>query len=224
MTKIIDCTIRDGGHLNGWNFSDEFVFSSYAAACDIGADYFEIGYRYKNHDPSWEKWARVNEKIISQFPTLNPKLMIMAHATKSDPEDFIGGNYAVRVATRTDVLKQGMEFCENLSEKGYEVFLNLTEALRHDFNQLNNWHRKDIPICIADSLGEMTPDDVVRLADKLQDFEKLCFHAHGKNALVNTLKAIELGFYSVDAAQNTANDNLDIYSLLRSISSLSNVS
>jgi isopropylmalate/homocitrate/citramalate synthase len=136
----------------------------------------------------------------------------MAHATKSDPNDFTGGDYAVRVATRANTLQQAFEFCENLSEKGYEVFLNLIEALQHDFNQLQNWHRKDIPICIADSLGEMTPDDIERLANKLHGFEKIGFHAHGQNALANTLKAIELGFYSVDGGTN---NNLAIEELYK---------
>ena len=24
-TKLLDCTIRDGGYINNWNFSDDFV-------------------------------------------------------------------------------------------------------------------------------------------------------------------------------------------------------
>ena len=44
MTKILDCTIRDGGHLTGWNFPDELVTASFEAASKSGIDYFEIGY------------------------------------------------------------------------------------------------------------------------------------------------------------------------------------
>ena len=43
MTKILDCTIRDGGHLNGWNFTDACVRASYFAAIKAGVDYNEIG-------------------------------------------------------------------------------------------------------------------------------------------------------------------------------------
>ena len=40
MTKIIDCTIRDGGHINGWNFSEKFVQSLYDTAVISNIDYF----------------------------------------------------------------------------------------------------------------------------------------------------------------------------------------
>ena len=32
MTKILDCTLRDGGHVNKWNFSDECIISTLKAA------------------------------------------------------------------------------------------------------------------------------------------------------------------------------------------------
>jgi 4-hydroxy 2-oxovalerate aldolase len=43
--KIVDCSIRDGGHLNKWHFSPQCVRASYFAALKAGVDYFEIGYR-----------------------------------------------------------------------------------------------------------------------------------------------------------------------------------
>lgn len=43
--KIVDCTIRDGGFLNNWEFADNCVKSSYLAVLRGGVDYFEIGYK-----------------------------------------------------------------------------------------------------------------------------------------------------------------------------------
>jgi len=37
--KIVDCTIRDGGLVNNWDFSVEFVQSLYASLNDAGVDY-----------------------------------------------------------------------------------------------------------------------------------------------------------------------------------------
>ena len=42
--KVIDCTVRDGGLMNKWQFTDEFVRHVYTALCDAGVDYMEIGY------------------------------------------------------------------------------------------------------------------------------------------------------------------------------------
>ncbi len=43
--KVIDCTIRDGGLMNDWKFSDEFVKAVYEALVAAGVDYMEIGYK-----------------------------------------------------------------------------------------------------------------------------------------------------------------------------------
>ena len=43
-TKLIDCTIIDGGHLNNWYFSLDCVRDSYNTACMSNIDFFEIGH------------------------------------------------------------------------------------------------------------------------------------------------------------------------------------
>ena len=45
QTKIVDCTIRDGGLVNNWDFSVEFVQNLYAGLNEAGVDYMEIGYK-----------------------------------------------------------------------------------------------------------------------------------------------------------------------------------
>ena len=42
--KVIDCTVRDGGLMNKWQFSEDFVRSVYHALGKAGVDYMEIGY------------------------------------------------------------------------------------------------------------------------------------------------------------------------------------
>ena len=39
-TKILDCTIRDGGHLNNWNFSIDCVKDIYNTAIKSGINFF----------------------------------------------------------------------------------------------------------------------------------------------------------------------------------------
>ena len=48
MTKILDCTLRDGGHVNNWKFSDECIIASLKAAELAGVDFFEVGYFFLN--------------------------------------------------------------------------------------------------------------------------------------------------------------------------------
>ena len=44
-TKILDCTLRDGGYYTNWDF-DKNLVDTYIKACnDLPIDYLEVGYR-----------------------------------------------------------------------------------------------------------------------------------------------------------------------------------
>ena len=43
--ETLDCTIRDGGYLNNWKFSDEQVVNCFRAGSESGFDYVELGFR-----------------------------------------------------------------------------------------------------------------------------------------------------------------------------------
>ncbi|MCU7807266.1 MAG: nucleoid-structuring protein H-NS, partial [Candidatus Thiodiazotropha sp. (ex Semelilucina semeliformis)] len=41
--KVLDCTIRDGGLINNYHFTDDFVKAVYRAGCDANVDIIELG-------------------------------------------------------------------------------------------------------------------------------------------------------------------------------------
>ena len=43
--KVVDCTIRDGGLVNNFGFTDEFVRELYKTNVEAGVDYMEFGYK-----------------------------------------------------------------------------------------------------------------------------------------------------------------------------------
>lgn len=43
--KVVDCTLRDGGLVNDFYFTDEFVKGLYRANIKAGVDYMEFGYK-----------------------------------------------------------------------------------------------------------------------------------------------------------------------------------
>ena len=217
MTKILDCTIRDGGHLNGWNFTDACVKASYFAAIKAGADYFEIGYRFENPKPEWGKFAKCDDDyIFSLFkPNKKCKISVMIDAGKSTLNDFkdcrenLTPISLVRVATYPQKLDIAFELCEGLKQKGYEVFLNLmaiSEYTDDDFNKIKSWKNKEKidAICFADSFGSFVPDDILKFQKILKEigFKNICFHSHNnlQLAFANSIKAIENDFYCVDAS------------------------
>ena len=55
--KVLDCTLRDGGYYNNWNFSIQLINKYLKVMSDIKVDYVEIGFR------SMEKKEFSEEKL-----------------------------------------------------------------------------------------------------------------------------------------------------------------
>ncbi len=76
--KVLDCTIRDGGLINNYHFSDDFVKAIYAATAAAGVDYMEIGKKLCESDEyTREKYGKATSatKTISRVLS-NPTKVI----------------------------------------------------------------------------------------------------------------------------------------------------
>jgi len=214
-TKILDCTIRDGGHLNNWNFDEDFVKSAYDTASASGIDFFETGYRNKISAKNSGKFMRCEDDFLFSFLNLNEKckLGVMADTGKSGLEDFkdckenLTPVKFVRVSTYPDKIFEAFELCKGLADKGYEVFLNLMAISKYsekNYEILQNFGQKNCikSLYFSDSFGALFPSDIEKIYKNLiaAGFEKISFHAHNnlQLAFANTLKAVELNFYSTD--------------------------
>ena len=43
--KLIDCTLRDGGYYNSWDFSSELINDYLQVMSELPVDYVELGFR-----------------------------------------------------------------------------------------------------------------------------------------------------------------------------------
>ena len=44
--KILDCTLRDGGYYNNWNFKNDLIEEYLLTMKNLDIDYVEIGFRF----------------------------------------------------------------------------------------------------------------------------------------------------------------------------------
>lgn len=144
--ELIDCTIRDGGYLNNWNFSDQEVLDCYKAVSKCDFSYFEVGFRSNDKLlPGKGKWCYCQEDDInhlaSQFK--GAKICVMAKMGTVTIDDFIEKKLSnvdlVRVLVpRCNIIdsEKISEYCEKdlidardfsikLINLGYEVCINL---------------------------------------------------------------------------------------------------
>lgn len=217
MVKILDCTVRDGGHITNWEFEDDFVWNLIDYAVQKGIEYLEIGYRNHFDNENKGRFYNCSPAFLKRFKSYKKELQIgiMTDTKRFSPEDFPGADkdYAdfVRIATRPDRIEETFNAAQQLHNLGYKVFIQLMDVSNieeNGFAQLFCMQNKGIleSIYFADSYGILTPDDIENYYNKLKvlGFEKISFHAHNQNgmALENTLRAIKLGAYSVDVSRN----------------------
>ena len=217
MVKILDCTIRDGGYETNWEFEDGFVSGLFEFARENNVTYIEIGYRNHIDNEGKGRFYKCNQELLKRFYNQKGDLQlgVMTDAKRFSiedfacaPEDFVD---FVRVATRPDKIGKTLEIAEELQSRGYRVFVQLMDISSVDadgYLKLFAWENKQIleSLYFADSYGKLCPDEVEQYFNKLKilGYEKISFHAHNNNgqALKNTLKAINLGAYSVDVSKN----------------------
>jgi 4-hydroxy 2-oxovalerate aldolase len=213
--KIIDCTIRDGGHLNGWNFSTDFVAKVVSALSETNIHCIEVGYvSTPGSFPGAGKWRYSTEKDLrAVVPSdVQCKIAVMGDIGKIRKEDFLPKDESivdvVRLAFYPGHAEEAVGLGHELLDMGYEVYLNMMGIVCYTQPQLEEAIRLlfdcRVPnVVVSDSFGSLLPSqvrDLVRLFAKGTG-KKIGYHAHNnlEMAFANSMAAVEAGASSIDA-------------------------
>ncbi len=217
--KVIDCTVRDGGLMNKWQFSDAFVKNVYNSLADASVDYMEIGYLSSADafDPKeFGPWKFCHEKdlrkIIGQGEK-RIKLSAMADIGRIAMDDIPLAEDSsldmIRIACYVHQTDAAIELAHHCQEKGYETTINLmavsTVGLRELNECLEDLNKSSVPIVyLVDSFGAFYSEDIDTLAKKY--VERLPgkvigahFHNNQQLAFANTISGIINGVNFLDA-------------------------
>lgn len=219
--KVIDATLRDGGLVNDFYFSDEFVKALYLANLRAGVDYMEFGYKASKEmfDPNkFGKWKFCNDDDIQAIVGENVtdlKIAVMADVGRCEKKDFLKKADSpidlVRVATYLNTIPAAVDMIEDAANKGYEVSCNIMAISNTQEGDLRT--ALDIlgqtPVnvfYIVDSFGALYPEQVARLTDIYMNAaekygKKVGIHAHNNQqlAFANTIEAVGDGVDWLDA-------------------------
>ena len=133
---LLDCTLRDGGYVNDWNFGHANLISIYERLAASGVDYTEVGFlddrRPFDINRSIFPDTSCIRKIFGSAKLRPSKVCAMidygtcAIENLEPPE--VSGIDAIRVIFKQHKLKEAMEFCAKVKALGYEVFSQLRRA------------------------------------------------------------------------------------------------
>lgn len=220
--KVVDCTLRDGGLVNNFEFTDAFVKALYLANIKAGVDYMEFGYKASKEifDPkAFGKWKFCDEKDIRAIVGDNKtdlKISVMADVGRTDfKKDILPKKDSVidmvRVATYINTIPAAIEMIEDAKKKGYEVTVNIMAVSKvHDeelVSGLTLLAQSSVDVIyLVDSFGAFFPEQVERLSGIYLDIaakydKKIGIHAHNNQqlAFANTIEACSLGVSYLDA-------------------------
>lgn len=220
--KVLDCTLRDGGLVNNFGFTDEFVKDLYIANIKAGVDYMEFGYKASTDifDPDkFGKWKFCKEKdirgIVGDNKT-NLKLAVMADVGRTNYKDDILNRKdsvidMVRVATYINTIPEAIAMIEDAKKKGYETTVNIMAVSKVRDEELDEGlemlAKSGVDaIYLVDSFGAFYPEQIIRLSDKYlnvaEKYKKsIGIHAHNNQqlAFANTIEALSVGVSYLDA-------------------------
>jgi 4-hydroxy 2-oxovalerate aldolase len=218
-SKIIDCTIRDGGLVNNWDFSIEFVQDLYNGLSASGVEYMEIGYKNSPKllnatEPN--PWRFLDDNFLKEIIPEKKftKLSALVDIGRVDPEDILPREQSVldmiRVACYIREVDKGLELVKMFHDLGYETSLNIMALSSVPENQLIQAFElvKESPVdvvYIVDSFGSLDPADIEHQVKKFQAMipnKQLGIHTHNNMqlAFANTLTAMRNGVTFLDAS------------------------
>ncbi|MGN0334123.1 MAG: aldolase catalytic domain-containing protein [Lachnospiraceae bacterium] len=220
--QVMDCTLRDGGLVNNFAFSDEFVKDLYHANIAAGVDYMEFGYKASKNifnENDFGKWKFCNEEDIRNIVGDNHspmKISVMADTGRTDYKTDIGPKSdsvvdLYRIATYIHQLPTAIDMIEDIHEKGYETSVNIMAVSkvndRDIMGALELLSKTNVDcIYVVDSFGSFYPEQIADLTDRYSEiagkYGKLVgFHGHNNQqlAFANTIESLRYGASILDA-------------------------
>ncbi len=205
---VLDCTLRDGGYHNNWNFNKKVVQDYLLVISKLNIDFVELGFRFLEKDKIKGPTAYTTDSFIKsiRIPS-NIKIGIMVNASdlitnKSTPLNNCKKLFQnlkkskvkfVRFACHHDEVFHLRECISWLKKNHIIVCINIMQIseikekkIKNICNFLNQ--TKIDVLYIADSLGSLNPKTVKVLIKKFKKYWKkdLGLHAHNNLNLAKT--------------------------------------
>ncbi|MCT4616234.1 MAG: aldolase catalytic domain-containing protein [Marinifilaceae bacterium] len=205
MVNILDCTLRDGGYVNNWNFTNSQIRTIINSLLDSNIELIECGFISNKfgmeNDNSRFASLKVLNKLLKgvNIPNPNQAFLALLNYGECDIENFpiytSGSKNSVsvlRLAFHKEDINAAYRDIKILIEKGYKVCVQPMVSLRYSDTELiemiNRFNDLDIySIYIVDSFGSMNSYDFTRLyylfQNNVKEGVKIGFHSHNNMQL-----------------------------------------
>lgn len=154
--KLLDCTLRDGGFINDWEFGHDNIVNIFERLISSGVDALEIGFLDERRPFDRNRTIMPDTKSADQiFGKLNKgNAMIVAmidygtcgieHLAPCE-ESFIDG---IRVIFKKHVMREAIAYCHEVKRLGYQVYVQAVSITSYTDREM---------LDLIDLVNELTP-------------------------------------------------------------------
>lgn len=219
--KLLDCTLRDGGYVNNWEFGVDAISDMAQKLQATNVDILELGFlkneKYNKNRTVFNDVEQISTLIpkkkkdilyAAMIEVVNPIPLEMLNRRKCDDIDVIRVIiWKTRLDSNgnvVDALNEGYEYCKGIIEKGYQLCVQPARVDQYtdtEFIEMLNIFQQLNPmaIYIVDSWGTQNSEGVLhylKLADKyLRQGIGIGYHGHNNlmQAFGSSLNFIQAG-------------------------------
>lgn len=193
--SLLDCTLRDGGYINDWEFGYDNIVNIFERLADSRVDIIEIGFlddrRVFDKNRTIMPTTDCVEKIYGELYKGNSMIVGMIdYGTcaisniQSCAESYLDG---IRVIFKEHLMYEALDFCEQLKNLGYRVFAQMVSVTTYSDEKLvefaNIVNTKQLfGVSIVDTYGLLHQSDLMHIFKILDEYLDenitLGYHSH----------------------------------------------
>lgn len=221
---LLDCTLRDGGYYNDWDFSTDLINQYLKAMQAAGVNIVELGLRLLRNEGFKGACAYTTDGFIRSLDIPSGlTLGVMINAVDLVSKDHKIENVLehlfpegadtspvslVRIACHVQDLDDALPASVWLKNRGFKVGYNLMQIADQSQEQVEKLAQKatNWPLDVlyfADSMGSMNPDKIINVISWIKKYwhGPIGIHTHDNMglALQNSLAALEHGVSWLDS-------------------------
>lgn len=217
--EVLDVTLRDGGYLNDWRFSEHAVRAVVQTLGSSGISYIEVGYIGEDHRLS--PVLRCTRSYLEDLRSLSADSQIVAMLSVGDKTRAEIGRClrsrrealdVVRLTCLVERTSQILAAAEVVAGEAITCSINVISVTAYEPEEIvacvERIDRAGVAdwLYLADSRGALLPDDAAQLFASVRAAWSgtLGFHAHDNLGLAvsNSQLALAAGFDLIDASLN----------------------
>lgn len=212
--KLLDCTLRDGGYVNDWDFGHNNLVSVFERVVDANIDVVEIGFLDERRSfdinrsimpdtASVEKiYGGLDRKQAMVVGMIDYGTCGLEHIQPCE-DTFLDG---IRVIFKKSLREEALAYCSEIKKLGYKVFAQLVSVTSYDEEEMLDLVRlanevEPYAVSMVDTYGLMHQENIKHIFELLDTHLKpeigIGYHAHN-NFQMGYANCIEMLSHKTD--------------------------